>query len=584
MTRKTIWILVSLTFLVAGGFWLATQDFTGSAPAVPEEQGGAVIGTGPLGTGGSSPSEPVEELSWAPTMFADGLEPSPIEMSAVPAASEIPEGKAVARLKRDRRPELPISQEEADRLRREALEMPPSSRVQLLGESTPAQQGPGAVNFDGPDMSESCDGCATVPPDPEMAVGPDHIIVVVNVAFAIYDKSGNILPGYPKYFADFFSGVTGCTGEFDPNVLYDEQADRFVLGIDGGGTHYCVAASATGDPTGAWHRYSFQTGDALHFFDYPHAGVGLGAIYMGANIFGTSGFLEGRIWAIPRRRLYSGFPINVVSQSLGLDSTPQPMNLHGFNQGTWPLWTASQFHYFLTDDQFNGATYGVWSWQRPFNGSGGVLTKTGVVDLNAATGVTAGFPIDAPQQGGAAVQANDWRVQDAEYRNGSLWMTNTISCNPGSGVVNCVRWAEIDPRVPQVVTIGGVPNAGVFATDGEHRIFADAAANHCETVLLGYTKTSSTTNPGVSIAARRSSTAPGTLIGERDILTSSTVYSAFDTPPRRWGDYSGATSDPNGHDLWYVGEYSKDINFSLGNWGTYVTKLSTKCATLSSGP
>lgn len=572
--KKTLWIVATLSVILTAGM-LINLHLDSLADA---EQGAATMprtGHAPLG-GDEGHAKDLPDFGWAPVTFTDNVLPYRIEMGDVPAAADSEAPLKLARVKKDRRPEMPISQEKADELRRAALDLPPSASVQVIEESLPTKMSLIPLTFDGPDMSQSCDGCGTVPPDPELAVGPDHVIAVVNVAFAVYDKTGAILPGHPKFFANFFAGVPGCTGEFDPNVLYDERADRFILGIDGGGTHYCVAASATGDPTGAWNRYSFQTGSASVFFDYPHAGVGRQAIYMGANMFNSFGFFEGRVWAIQRRQMYLGQPIAVVSRSLGIDSTPQPMNLHGFAQGTWPT---SGIHYILTDDLFNGATYASWSWVNPFNGSGGTLTKVGTFDLNAATGVVAGFPIDAPQQGGNNIQANDWRVQDAEYRNGSVWMTNTISCNPGGGVVNCMRWAEIDPTIPAVVNVGGTPNAGVFASEGVHRIFADAAVNHCETMIAGYTKTSSSTNPGISIAGRLANTPGGQLAGERDVLLSSTVYSAFDAPPHRWGDYTGGTPDPNGVDIWYLGEYSKNIGFSLGNWGTRVAKISIHCAT-----
>ena len=61
---------------------------------------------------------------------------------------------------------------------------------------------------------------------------------------------------------------------FDPDVVYDEAEDRFVIGIDGNGDSYCVAASQTGDPTGAWYRYGFPTDVNGAFFDFPHMGVG----------------------------------------------------------------------------------------------------------------------------------------------------------------------------------------------------------------------------------------------------------------------------------------------------------------------
>lgn len=571
--RKGLWIAAGLTVVM-----VVCLVMTQNVANTNEVTSDSLVGTAPVG-GQDEVKKNVPELSWAPVMFQDQIEAHPIAMADVPAAADSELPVKVARPLKHHRPELPISEERADELRRAALDLPPSTNVQILDNPIPTKMSLIPVNVDGPDMSQSCSGCATTPPDPELAVGPDHVVAVVNVAFAVYDKMGNLLPGHPKFFANFFAGVPGCGGEFDPNVLYDERADRFILGIDGGGTHYCIAASTTGDPTGTWNRYSFQTGSGSLFFDYPHAGVGRQAIYMGANIFNGPSFFEGRVWAITRRALYLGQPISVVSQSLGTESTPQPMNLHGFAQGTWPT---TRTHYILTDDQFNGDTYSSWSWVNPFNGSGGTFTKVGVVSLNTATGVTAGFPINAPQQGGASIQANDWRVQDAEYRNGSVWMTNTISCNPGTGTVNCVRWAQLDPTIPAVVNVGGSPNAGVFAGGSggsAHRIFADAAVNHCDTLLLGYTKTSTTTNPGVTVAARRASTPAGQLLGERNVITSSTVYSAFDPAPHRWGDYTGATPDPNGADLWYLGEYSKNISFSSGNWGTRIAKVSLGCPT-----
>ena len=38
-----------------------------------------------------------------------------------------------------------------------------------------------------------------VPPDPELAVGPDHVIAVVNIAVAIYDKAGELLVDDIRY-------------------------------------------------------------------------------------------------------------------------------------------------------------------------------------------------------------------------------------------------------------------------------------------------------------------------------------------------------------------------------------------------
>ena len=233
-----------------------------------------------------------------------------------------------------------------------------------------APSGPGVLaptgdtSFDSIDFTECCGGGGNVPPDPEIAAGPNHIIAVVNVAFEIYDKSGNSLVG-PTTFASFMSGNPACTGVFDPNVLYDEREDRFMLAIDADGTDYCLAVSQTSDPTGSWNLYSFVTGSSSLFFDYPHAGVGNDAIYMGANMFNnfTNAFVDSRIWAFDKAAMYAGSAASSVMINLGSnDDTPQPLNLHGWNQGTWPT---SGPHYFITETGYNGADHTIYSWSDP---------------------------------------------------------------------------------------------------------------------------------------------------------------------------------------------------------------------------
>jgi len=465
------------------------------------------------------------------------------------------------------RMEAPLPDEVMDKLRGDARSLRANSLVQdpvAGGGYAPAQAASTAgTGFASIDYNECCGGGGSVPPDPELAAGPNHVIAVVNVAFEIYDTSGNSLVG-PTTFSSFFSSVPECTGEFDPNANYDESEDRFILGIDGNGTDYCIAVSQTGDPTGNWYLYSFQTASRRDFFDYPHVGVGDDAIYMGANIFGQRSFKEGRIWAIEKTALYAGNAPTIVSFGLGNDGTPQPMNLHGWNQGTWPT---DGVHYILTDGQsFDGQSYGVWSWSNPFGGSNPV--KEGEVNLNAATGITAGLPIDAPQQGGGNLQANDWRVQDAEYRDGDIWMSNAMACNPGGGTVNCVRWAQIDPGGPSVV------NAGVFGGSGEYRSFPDLAVDSCGNMMMGYSKTSSSTNPGVYATGRDST---GAIQPELTVKAAEAVYDAFDGSPHRWGDYTEMTIAPDGSTFWYLGEYSKGISNPNGNWGTWINSFTFGC-------
>ena len=156
-------------------------------------------------------------------------------------------------------------------------------------------------------------------------------------------------------------------------------------------------------------------------------------------------------------------------------------------------------------------------------------------------------------------------------------MTQAISCNPGGGVVDCVRWAEIDfspfpaynPTVLQV---------GVFASAGEYRVFPDLSVNHCDDMTIGYSKTSPGMWPAVWVTGRLFADPPSQLQPEAPLRIGDLPYTSWDGPPHRWGDYTGGTSDPDGVGTWYLGEYSKLITPTpFANWGTVVGGFVTNC-------
>ena len=112
-----------------------------------------------------------------------------------------------------------------------------------------------------------------VPSDSNLAVGPKDIVEVVNIQFAVYNKSGAILAG-PTNIQTLFNPLGGvCASTFgDPVVLYDRAADRWVIsfiGSNNGGSvgAECVAVSKTNDPTGAYYLYGYSFGANLN--DYP---------------------------------------------------------------------------------------------------------------------------------------------------------------------------------------------------------------------------------------------------------------------------------------------------------------------------
>lgn len=456
-----------------------------------------------------------------------------------------------------------ISEAELAALQDAALKLKPDSAVQQPA-SGPGLKAPvPGIGFASLDTSQCCGGGGSVPPDPEMAAGPNHLIAVVNVAFAIYDKSGTMLSG-PTTFSSFFAAQPSCVSQFDPNVVYDEEADRWVIGVDGNGTHYCIAVSQTSNPLGSWNMYTISTQPlGGEFHDYPHAGVGDSYIVMGANQFGGNipGGFEGRVWAFDKSVMYAGGALVPMTASTGNDGSPQPLNLHGFQQSTWPAYGGT--HYFATDP-YDGCTVHIWKWDVPT-----APTIVSTVNLCTATGVAGGMPVNFPQMGGNNLQANDFRLRDFEYRNGSAWIADSVSCNPGGGTVNCVRWSEFD----LTLTTPSLVQAGVYADSGAHRVFPDLAVNQCDDMAVGYTKSNSSMFPSVWYTGRQSGDPAGMLQAEAQLKAGETAYTSFDSAPYRWGDYTAMTIDPDGSTFWYLGEYSKSIS-AVAKWGTYIGSFS----------
>jgi hypothetical protein len=430
--------------------------------------------------------------------------------------------------------------------------------------SPPLSQG---VHFDSIGSTECCGGGLASPPDPDIAAGPSHLIVAVNLSFEIYDKSGTSLVG-PLELDSFFAIVGGGCAQpnsvFYPATLYDEEANRFVLVADGDGTHLCVAASQTGDPTGAWNLYAFSVTHLGDVLDRPRPGIGREALYVGGIVLGTlSG--TGHALAIQKSTLYAGLVTFMVARSLGGHSHPQPLHLHRPFPPSGPHYILS-----LTDPPDAGSVT-LHSWSDPF----GTDTLTTIDDLDVAAehGIVVGAPIAFPQSGGNAIAAAADLLNDFEYRDGSGFTTSHVECSAAGGPVDCVQWAEIDLDSAAVI------QAGVFGTSGVYRTYPDLGVNACGDMVVGYTRSSSATFPSIAVAGRRAGDPSGTLQPEIVAKTGEVTYTFTSN---RWGEYTGMTTDPDGQVFWYAGQYSKNTGGPF-NWGTYVSSFAFPCVVFRDG-
>ena len=419
------------------------------------------------------------------------------------------------------------------------------------------------------DVSDCCGGGTSVPPDSDMAAGVNHIIAVENSSFEIYDKTGTVVVA-ATLFDNLFSDIAECSGTFDPTVMFDSETDHFVMAVETG-AYFCLAVTQTDDPTAGWYLYAFDAryyGD--EFFDYPHIGIGDHAIFMGANMFGGSvpnGF-EGRIYVMDKNAAYAGFAMLWRSYSTGYDgSTPQPLNLTGFKQGTVPQ--PFNTHYFISD-YYDGSTAWLWAWPDAL----GTGTPSVVQTYSLMAG---GFPVASAQKGSSdKISANDWRFRGFEYRNGYGWTTDTISMTPDSTVVDVLRFISIDlSGAPYTLT-----TQQALAFNSTNMLFPDLAVDHCGNVIVGFEASDANIYPKVMYSGWNSAGAGSVVFDTTGtIKLGETSYTSFDTPPFRWGDYSGMAIDPDGKTFWYMGEYAKNISGYSANYGNYIAKMTYNCDT-----
>ena len=132
------------------------------------------------------------------------------------------------------------------------------------------------------------------PTDPSLAVGPNHVMVVFNTGFMIYDKSGNQLLGQTSPNPAIFPSGGCC----DLTASYDNAADRWVLTfLNGGGAGAQIAISDGANPlTAGWFIYNIS---AIN--DYQKLSIWSDGYYITDNTSGSN-----KVWALERDAMLTG--------------------------------------------------------------------------------------------------------------------------------------------------------------------------------------------------------------------------------------------------------------------------------------
>ncbi|MCU1237097.1 MAG: hypothetical protein JWP63_5064 [Candidatus Solibacter sp.] len=462
------------------------------------------------------------------------------------------------------------------------------------------------TSFEGPGLGMTGFTVLGAPPDPTLAVGPNHIVAWVNSQYAIFDKAGNtLLPGNGFVTGNtVFAGTgNGCetTNRGDPILQYDRLADRWILSqfafsVNSSGNPIapylqCFAVSTTNNPLGTYFRYSvtFSSTAPSGFNDYGKLGVWPDAYYTTYNIFQGSpagGNSGAALCASDRTNMLLGnaaatlcAPITFYAGGAALlpadlDGTTLPTTLAQggivMRQSTAPALRMLKLKPDFTNNTIT-ATDG-------FGGAAGTFINLNVGAVNRACNGGGGTCVAQPGTPTLLDTLGDRLMYRLEYRNrggvDSLLVSQAVDPDGAGARSSAVRWYEIRSPFAAVPTI--FQNATFDPGAAGDRWMSSMAMDKMGNIMMGYSFVNAGTGvkPSIRVTGRLRTDVRNQMQAETNVFTgtgSQTVRSNG-AALTRWGDYTTMQVDPaNDCTFWYINQYL--ATDGVFNWRTRISSF-----------
>lgn len=444
-----------------------------------------------------------------------------------------------------------------------------------LPEDQPAAAEPAPA---APGITTSFEGIpqtAFTPPDNAIAVGPNNVLLAVNVELASYSKAGALQFRWPN-MSTLFSPVLPAGAQlFDPQLAYDHYAGRWIVVVAArrgspAGSWLMLAVSQGGNPAGPYWIWALDgrlDGNTLtgNWADFPQLGFDTQAIYIASNMFqigGGGSFQYVKLRILNKAELYAGgvgpshlirwydfwnlknpdgsaaFTVIPARHFRGIGGNP-PAYL---TNALWPggdrltLWTLSN-------------PLALWSGGAP------ALAKDAVSCRSYA------LPPDALQSGSPMrIETNDSRLLHAVYQNAGgtqrLWTCHTsrFSWSGDPEARSVVQWYEINIPTKAVV------QQNAYGASGQYYFFPAIQTDLARNAYVVFGRSSSGQFAQMRQTGRKVSDPPNDLQNSALVRAGLGAYTGG-----RWGDYFGICRDGgNSSQVWAYAEYANAGN----TWGT----------------
>lgn len=396
------------------------------------------------------------------------------------------------------------------------------------------------------------------PMDNAMAISPEgYIVSAVNANWCVFDKNGTML--LYRTFKQLANNPSLNSQFFDPRVVYDPVAERFIMvilhGILSTDSKILVFVSKDKNPLLGWHVYSFSGNPYTSgvFSDYPHLGISANHIWVSVNLFGAQNmkFNESLMIVLDKDKMVQGASVN----ALMYNNMRNLENKYVFSMvpaNSYDGKGSSGLHFISSLDR--GGEELFLFYLDPKKGvQSRVTIKTGPYSL----------PADAMQKSeNTMMDGGDCRITGAFYRNGLIhFCINTNTAN----LRNAIYYGRVD--VASFVCEARTIQAAKDLAYGSPVSFAAYDANRAVLIPLLYS--SENDFPSIGYVYVDDNMRDYPLVS---VYAGLSPRTNTDDEVNRWGDYTTAvslslTEKP---EIWFAASGTSTVN----RWQNFLVQVS----------
>ncbi|MGE5436623.1 MAG: hypothetical protein ACM3O3_05295, partial [Syntrophothermus sp.] len=413
----------------------------------------------------------------------------------------------------------------------------------------------------------------SIPPDPYVAVGPQHIVATVNSNFGIWDKEGNLLKtiSADAWYQTALAGVSS----FDPKILYDHFAKRWIMvwlhqNDNTQTSYFLVSVSQDSSAIGTWYNWALPSNmngstTVTNWGDYQGVGFDDKCLYITSNQFQFGGYFQyAKIRIINKDQLYANTAGQVVWNDIWNIKYPT-LNQNVFNIRPAIMRDTASVYYLMHLPTFSaGSNFAVV--YKIANASTTPTLTGGNIPISQYYNAP-----NADQLGGSIRNGTELLIEaggsalrnEPKYQNGFLFATHSIN-NPSSFGYSALRYLILDPNN------GVVVEDASFGAPGFWHYYSSLDVDKDNNIAINYSRSGVNEYAGAHFVTKLTTDPPG-FTASKEIRTGRGNYiKDYSSGRNRWGDYNGVWVDPSdGYNMWMFTEFASNTN----TWGTWLTNI-----------